>query len=562
MTAFPNQAISRKRNVLIVEDEEVNARMLAMILSERYACMTAGNGREALEMIRENPAVISLIMLDLNMPVMDGLTLLNILHNDSVLKRIPVIVLTSETKAEVQCLQYGAVDFIKKPYDMPDVILARVQRIIELAEDRQLIEDVELDPLSGLYTKQFFREYVSYMDRYNPDEKMDLIACNIDHFHLLNEMYGRAFGDQILRQIGEAVLLFLKKHPGLACRNEADQFYIYCRHLPSEDDLQELISAAARNDTRIRVRMRTGIFPLCDKSIDAETRMDNVKAACDSLRGDRSRNTAVYNPDLHNEELFQERLLIDMEDALREKQFRIYYQPKFDIRNDTPALNSLEALIRWDHPSLGLLTPGRFVPMFEKNGLVRTLDYYVWKETAAQLAEWKRKYGLPVSVSVNVSRIDLFDPQLPDIIRDIIESNGLQKHDLHLEITESAYSDEFETVRQAVQSLQNSGFLIEMDDFGTGYSSLAVINTLPVDILKLDMQFIKNIHTDAKSYELLKLLIGIARFIHAPVIAEGAETEEQVSLLKEAGCDIVQGYWFDGPLTAEQFEHKYLKERK
>ena len=159
------------------------------------------------------------------------------------------------------------------------------------------------------------------------------------------------------------------------------------------------------------------------------------------------------------------------------------------------------------------------------------------------------------------SRIDLFDPHLPDIIRDIIESNGLQKHDLHLEITESAYSDEFETVRQAVQSLQNSGFLIEMDDFGTGYSSLAVINTLPVDILKLDMQFIKNIHTDAKSYELLKLLIGIARFIHAPVIAEGAETEEQVSLLKEAGCDIVQGYWFDGPLTAEQFEHKYLSRK-
>ena len=239
--------------------------------------------------------------------------------------------------------------------------------------------------------------------------------------------------------------------------------------------------------------------------------------------------------------------------AIRDKEFVVYYQPKFTIQSTLPVLNSAEALVRWKHPTLGMISPGDFIPLFEDNGLIRELDFYVWKEAAAQIREWKETLGRSIPVSVNVSRVDLFDLELPETLEGIVKDAGLEPGDLLLEITESAYTENPEIVN-VIKSLRDRGFPIEMDDFGTGYSSLNMITTLPIDALKLDMQFIRTAFRGNKDTRLLEAVIGLAKSLELPTIAEGVETEEQMLTLKTMGCDFVQGYYFSRPLPAAEFE--------
>ena len=191
---------------------------------------------------------------------------------------------------------------------------------------------------------------------------------------------------------------------------------------------------------------------------------------------------------------------------------------------------------------------------FEENGLIHKLDNYVWNEAANQIRDWKDRFGVTVPVSVNVSRIDMFDPKLVETFSDIIASNGISANELLLEITESAYTKDSVQIIKTTNDLRNLGFKIEMDDFGTGYSSLNMISMLPIDALKLDMLFIRQAFSGGKDTRLLEIIIDIAGYLSVPVIAEGVETEEQLISLKEMGCDIVQGYYFSKPVPPEDFE--------
>ena len=206
-----------------------------------------------------------------------------------------------------------------------------------------------------------------------------------------------------------------------------------------------------------------------------------------------------------------------------------------------------------------MVSPGVFIPLFESNGLVRELDHYVWREAAAQQREWKQRLGKVVPVSVNVSRVDMMDPDLLETLRGLIEGNGLAYGDLHLEITESAYTQDAMQIISTVNTLREMGFLIEMDDFGSGYSSLNMITTLPIDVLKLDMGFIRSAFSEGGDTRMIKVIVEIARSLNVPMIAEGVETREQMLALKELGCDIVQGYWFSRPVPADEFEAFLIK---
>ena len=246
---------------------------------------------------------------------------------------------------------------------------------------------------------------------------------------------------------------------------------------------------------------------------------------------------------------------------LKEKQFVVYYQPKFNIRGDKPVLSSAEALIRWNHPVKGLISPGVFIPLFEEKGLIEQLDLYVWKEAAAQIRKWKEELGKYVPVSVNVSRVDLFDPTLVDTLINITKENGLANSDLLLEITESAATEEINIIIDKINELRMLGFKIEIDDFGTGYSSLSMINKIPLDALKIDMIFIRNAFTSQNDNQMIKIIIDIASYLKVPTIAEGVETIEQVAVLKTLGCDVVQGYYFSKPIPADEFK-KFIIEKK
>ncbi|MBR1423395.1 MAG: EAL domain-containing protein [Ruminococcus sp.] len=552
-----------RRQVLVVDDELVNRRLLGFIVSRDYEVIYAENGIRALELIRKNERLLSLILLDLLMPEMDGYELLEILKADPALKRIPVIVLTSEKTAEVKSLQLGAADFIPKPYDMPEVILARVRRSIELAEDNIIIHETETDVLTGLYTKQFFYQYCRQHDRYCIDMKMDALVLNINRFHLVNELHGREYGNRVLMLLADNIRTLLNETNGLACRCEADSFFIYTPH---RDDYGELLAEyAERFRSAIessRISFRLGIYENVDMSIDIEQRFDRANLACTNRRSTYTSSYAVYDTQLHERELYNEKLISDMDKALEEKQFRVFYQPKYNIKGDKPVLASAEALIRWIHPELGMVSPGAFIPLFEENGLVQKLDHFVWREAAAQIKRWKDKYGRTVPVSVNVSRIDIYDAQLEEKLREIVRSNGLEPNEYLLEITESAYTDNSEQIIDKVNLLRKDGFRVEMDDFGSGYSSLNMLAALPIDALKLDMQFIRTICSSEKDLKMVELVIGIARFLNVPVIAEGVETEEQYLLLKKIGCDIIQGYYFSKPVSPEEFNKLIEAEQK
>ena len=255
-------------------------------------------------------------------------------------------------------------------------------------------------------------------------------------------------------------------------------------------------------------------------------------------------------------------LLNDLHPAVSEHQLQVYYQPKYDIQCDPPRLFSAEALIRWKHPELSMISPGEFVPLFEGNGLIGIVDSYVWKEAARQIAHWKEKYGFTLPISVNLSRSDVFDPMLVDRLVKLVKDNGLDYKNLKLEVTESAYTDNAKQVLDVIRRLRDLGFEIEMDDFGSGYSSLNMLSSMPIDVLKMDMNFVRNIVHSEKDFRLVGVVLDIARYLKVPVVAEGVETEQQLNMLREAGCDLIQGYYFSRPVPPEDFEPLIVKEKQ
>ncbi len=553
-------AKNRKKPVLIVEDDFVNRELLNAYLQQEYEILCAETAEEALRIIHGNSETLSLVLLDLNLPGMKGLDLLREIKKDIDLSRIPVIVLTSDTESEVDSLNTGASDFIPKPYPRHEIILARVRRSIELSENKDLIRWTERDQLTGLYNREYFYRYAEIYDTFHQDEATDALVLDVSHFRVMNERFGRAYGDEVLKRIGAELFRIVRSNGGIACRREADTFQVYCPHMTDYAPLARQVTAAACGEDKGRVRIRVGVCPRVDKTVDMERCFDHAKSAADTLRNSFSESVAVYDESLREGEAYAERLLDDFRTALAQKQFAVYFQPKYGIRSPKPVLCGAEALVRWQHPELGMIPPGRFIPLFESNGLIRELDHYVWREAAAQIGDWRKRLGCSVPVSVNVSRIDMMDPDLADTFCRLVEENGLSFDDLHLEITESAYTEDSEEIIRVVSGLRARGFKIEMDDFGAGYSSLNMITKLPIDALKLDMMFIRTAFHETGNTGILKIMLDISRYLSVPMIAEGVETEEQMLTLQGLGCDIVQGYYFARPMPAKDFE-AYLKSK-
>jgi len=548
--------LEEKKLILIIEDEPVNLEMLKRVLQDSYDLITAGTGSGALGMIREYSDKLSLVLLDLNLPDMKGMDILGSIQEMDLQFRLPVIVMTADREAEVESLDLGASDFIPKPYPRPEVIKARVRRTIELSEDRIIIGQTEHDNLTGLYSREFFFRYADQFDIRHPDLKMDAIALSVNHFHMINERYGRLYADEVLKRIADNIKGVLEEREGIACRKEADNFLVYCIHRSDYTDLLESISAGAAGEGKDEtvVRLRMGVYPKADKSIEIERRFDRAKLAADTVRSTFTRAVAIYDSELHESAMFSEQLLVDFPRAIEEKQFKVYYQPKFDIRGELPVLHSAEALVRWEHPEFGLLGPGYFIGLFENNGLIKQMDQYVRTEAAKQIKDWYIRYGVKLPVSVNVSRVDLFDPDIVDSVSDLASEYGLSGRDLMIEVTESAYSQDSDHIVKTVENFRKRGFFIEMDDFGTGYSSLNMLSDLPIDALKLDMQFVRTAFKNGKNTRMLEIVIEIAASLGVPVIAEGVETAEQLFTLKAMGCDIVQGFYFSEPVPAPRFE--------
>ena len=549
-----SKQIQRPQLVLVVDDQEINRDVLGMILEDDYEVIYAENGKEALELMRQRLDSLSIVLLDLMMPVMNGFEVLEEVRRDEQLRRVPIIVLTAEKNAELQALQMGAADFITKPFDMHEVILARVSRIIELSEGRQLISAAEHDKLTLLYNRNFFFEYVNRLYQYHPEKRMDAVVLNIEQFHAINAVNGRDFGDDVLRVLGNEIRAFLGETEGIASRFEVDRFDIYCAQ---QDDYRALLDRFQRKvdsiSPNVSIHLRMGVKPW-QADMEPLLLFDQAHTACNLVRGDYQNPLKIYNEDMHARELLNQRLLNDLRNAAEQRELVVFYQPKYDVQVNPPRLSSAEALIRWRHPELGLISPGVFVPLFESNGLISVVDNFVWSEAARQMRLWKEKYGVVIPVSVNLSRADVFDPTLVDRLDRLIQDNGLSHNDMKLEVTESAYTDNAKVLLDVIHHLRSIGFEIEMDDFGSGYSSLNMLSAMPIDVLKMDMKFVRNIEKSETDLRLVKLILDIARYLSLRVVAEGVETGGQLDLLRDAGCDLVQGFYFSRPLPPEEFE--------
>lgn len=544
-----------ERSILIVDDEAINREILGNIIQSEYKVIYAENGKEALDIIHSEGNSISLVLLDLLMPVMDGNEVLKTMNEEGIITDIPVIVLTSEKSSEIESLKLGAADFLTKPYDLPEVILARVRHSIQLFENSKIIHATEYDKLTLLYSPDFFFEYASQFDQRFPEKVMDAVVINFTRFHLLNELKGRNFGDEVLNAMADGIRKALLKTGGIAGRHEADSFYLYIPHQEDYKLILDKINAALASLLKpSEIRLRLGSYSDSERKFSITQRFDHALQACNSLRVKASgaSDICIYDDKMAEKEVFDAHLLQDFEAAIEQKQFQVNYQPKFNIKGDKPVLCSAEALVRWIHPELGFVRPDLFIPLFEENGLVTKLDRYVWEEAARQIAVWKKELGVTIPVSVNVSRVDIAAPDMTDFITKIIKENGLTPSEYHLEITESAYTSDSKHIIEVVKNLRSLGHKVEMDDFGSGYSSLNMLTSMPIDVLKMDKAFIRNIQPGNKEMKLVELVLDIARNLGVPVVAEGVETEEELKMLKEAGCDIIQGYYFSKPIPPSE----------
>ena len=542
------------KKILVVEDNALNRSLLCQILSADYDVEEAENGQEALGVLRQFGEGISLILLDIIMPVMDGYTFLSIMKADPSYSSIPVIVTTQNDAEsdEVAALSHGATDFVAKPYK-PQIILHRVAGIIRLRETAAMINMIQYDRLTGLYSKQYFYQQAGEVLLRNPDQQYDIICSDIENFKLINDVFGVKAGDRLLRGIGNAYAERLKGI-GICGRLNSDQFACLLKHRDDYTD-DMFIEASILTNGLLDIHnivMKWGIYNVEDRSVSIEQICDRALLAARSIKGQYGKYFAIYDDTLRNQLLREQAITDSMESALSQNQFLVYLQPKYRIKDEV--LVGAEALVRWNHPVWGFLSPAEFIPLFEKNGFITRLDRFVWEKACAVLHDWDERGYYPMSVSVNVSRADIYNEDLADTLVKIIEKYDLDPSRLHLEITESAYTENPKQIIDTVTTLRELGFVIEMDDFGSGYSSLNMLNDMPIDILKLDMKFIRSEMAKPKSQGILQFIINLARWMNLSVVAEGVETKAQLLRLTEIGCDYVQGYYFAKPMPCQEFE--------
>ena len=542
-----------KRTVLVVEDVDMNREILCELLKGEYNVVPAENGLAALEQLELYGGDISVILLDVYMPVLDGFGFLEEKRRDGRYDSLPVIVMTASNNVdvEIRCLSLGATDFVTKPYNI-EVLKNRMLSVIRLRESAAMLDRLEQDRLTGLLSKEFFYLRAEEIMKTEQDVSFDIICSDIENFRTMNERYGQANCDQILRDMADRLTAAL---PGIraAGRVDADMFSFLVAHRETWNDV---LTEDIQQDSLFPVPMKYGVIQNVNRDLPVSTACDRASLAISRVKGRFNAIVAYYDDEMRQSQLRDHQLVECMQSSMENGEFQVYFQPKHDLKNDRTG--GAEALVRWIHPELGFISPGVFIPLFEQNGFVTQLDFYVWEEVCRELRRCIDE-GLPVvPVSVNVSRMDFDSPDLADRIIALVDRYALDRSLLHIELTESVYGDDPTRIAQAIQTLHENGFIIELDDFGSGYSALSSLNTLDLDVMKLDMSIIRQA-TATQDYAVLRFCLMLADGMRLKSVAEGVESAEEAAALKVLGCDYIQGYYYSRPLPRQDYE-AYLLE--
>jgi len=552
----------KKQTILIVDDQEINRAILRSILEDMYNILEASNGLEALDALESNGDDINAILLDVVMPKMDGYGFMNAIK-DTKYDDLPIIILTasSDVEEENKALQLGAWDFITKPYQ-PQILLSRLRNAIarsQMGLFEQMRQMAEFDSLTGLYNRtKFYLETRKMIDDY-PDVEFALVRTDIDHFSLLNAFWGEKGGDDLLKDMAKGMEEQAKSFEFCTYgRINAD---IFCMCVPyDKEQLENALEDAHKSISSFRddyfIKPTFGIYVIDERDMPVESMYEFTAMAAKTCKAQYNTFLAYYDKSMRDASYREQEIINDMQHALDTGQFVPYLQPKYNLKTNSPY--GAEALARWIHPDKGMISPGEFIPIFESNGFVVKLDYYMWDYVCRLLKKWIDEGLDPAPVSVNISRANMYNPNIVSIISDLVASYGLPPYLLNLELTESAYMDNPEIMRGVVRGLQEKGFTVMMDDFGSGYSSLNTLKEISVDVLKIDMKFLMGDDGTGRSERILSSMIRMAGWLNLPVIVEGVETKQQVDFLRSVGCGFIQGFFFARPMPVSDYEQNVV----
>ncbi len=414
------------------------------------------------------------------------------------------------------------------------------------------------DTLTGIPNWTGFERATRNLLWNHPAKKYLIAFFDIQNFKMINDLYGFEAGDRTLRRLAQSVAEFVRTMG--TCGRVMNDYFVLC--MPeNQENIDRLIAVGRQNmeefNKEFPVSLNFGFYSVVDTELPIAQMMDCAHLAQESIKGSYDLRWAFYDEAQHRQLRSEAWMVQEMRRALKEKQFQVFLQPQYEYASGR--IVGAEALVRWVHPERGMISPGEFIPLFEKNSFISQVDAVVWEQACALLRRWLDD-GLPVvPVSVNLSRIDLFDPELPAKLDGLRKKYRLPGQLLQLEITESAYTQKPRQLIEMVGRLRAQGFRVEMDDFGSGYSSLNTLHEMPVDVVKLDLRFLSG-SENSKGQEIIQAVVQMMQRLHLPVIAEGVETAEQAALLAAAGCPVIQGFYYCRPISADEFESRLRAE--
>ncbi|MGN0353338.1 MAG: EAL domain-containing protein [Roseburia sp.] len=414
------------------------------------------------------------------------------------------------------------------------------------------------DQLTGLYNREYFFEMVQKCLDEHPNERFLMICSDVRHFKLINDIFGAESGDELLLKIAQAIQKGVSAGEVYG-RLENDRFGILIRKRDYHE--QTLIKgprevAHIESDYSYPVYFHIGVYEITNPKMPVSIMCDRALLAIATIKDDYQKKIAYYNDTIRNNVLAEQKLTGQAIEAMHTGQIQIYLQPQV---NEKGEMKGAEALVRWIHPERGMIPPEKFIRVFEKNSLIVSLDQFVWELACIQLQKWKKLGREDLYISVNISPKDFYYMDVTQVLTDLVKRYGISAENLRLEIKETTILSHLGKQMELVSSLQKAGFIIALDDFGGGYSSLNMLKETDVDILKIDMEFWFGANLEEKAKRILKMVVDLSKDLNLTVITEGVETEEQVQFLKEIGCHLFQGYYFESPMPVQEFEEKYIR---
>ncbi len=427
----------------------------------------------------------------------------------------------------------------------------------DIATGQRFKQRAENDELTGLLNRNAFCRRVDALVEKYPEAvenaEYAMVYFDVLRFKAINDMFGMSEGDRVLCYVADLVSRLIQKDD-LACRIDSDRFIFFTHTSGEALELltDKLLEGLTAYKLPFAIACNVGIYVTANTGLSAVAMMDRAILAQSKIKGSYTVKCNYYTEEMRNNLLSEQEISGIMEDALEDEQFLVYYQPQYN--HATGSLVGAEALARWKHPERGLISPGLFIPIFERNGFITKLDLYVFGHVCAFLRKCI-DWNIPVvPISSNFSQYDIFQPRFVEKLEELRTKYDVPVKYLRVEITESAIVGGSERVNEIVKRLRECGYVVEMDDFGSGYSSLNVLREVDLDVIKLDMLFLSEKANNNRGGTIISSIVRMAKWLDMPVIAEGVETVGQADFLRSIGCEYIQGYLYSKPLPEEEFE--------